>query len=108
MRFRGVEDCNQLIEEDPKTIQSQLIDYVISLREENKLNATTIRTRIAAVKKFYDTNDIELKWRKIKSYIGKGRKIKRNRPYTHFEIAKMLEKADQRARVVKDNRTKDS
>ena len=99
MRFRGAEDCNQLLEEDPKTIQSQLIDYVISLREENKLNATTIRTRIAAVKKFYDTNDIELKWRKIKSYIGKGRKNKRDRPYTHFEITKMLEKADQRARV---------
>jgi hypothetical protein len=52
MRFRGVEDCNQLIEEDPKTIQSQLIDYVISLREENKLNATTIRTRIAQLKNF--------------------------------------------------------
>jgi hypothetical protein len=27
---------------------------------------------MAAVKKFYDTNDIELKWAKIKSYVGKG------------------------------------
>ena len=28
---------------------------------------------MAAVKKFYDTNDIELKWAKIKSYVGKGK-----------------------------------
>jgi integrase len=99
MQYRKIQDCNQLIEEDPKTIQSQLIDYVISLREENKLSAATIKARIAAVKKFYDTNDIELRWKKINSYIGKGRKNKKDRPYTHTEIVKMLEKADQRARV---------
>lgn len=99
MQFRKIQDCNQLIKEDPKIIQPQLIDYVISLREEKKLNAATIKTRIAAVKKFYDTNDIELKWKKINSYIGKGKKNKKDRPYTHTEIIKMLEKADQRARV---------
>lgn len=85
--------------EDPIIIQRQLIDYVISLKVENKLNATTIKTRIAAVKKFYDTNDLELKWKKIKSYIGKGRKNNRDRPYTHLEIARMLEKADQRGKI---------
>ncbi|MGH9913346.1 MAG: hypothetical protein ACRD4J_12770 [Nitrososphaeraceae archaeon] len=98
MQFRKVQNCNQLIGEDPKAIQSKLIDYVISLREENKLNAATVKTRIA-VKKFYDTNDIELNWKKINSYIGKGKKSKKDRLYTHSEIVKMLEKADQRARV---------
>jgi len=33
MQFRKIKDCNRLIEEDPKIIQSQLIDYVISERE---------------------------------------------------------------------------
>jgi integrase len=99
MQFRRMQDCNQLIEEDPQMIQFKLIDYVISLREENKLNASTIKSRIAAVKKFYDTNDIELKWKKINSYIGKGRKNRKDRPYTRSEIVKMLEKADQRTRV---------
>ncbi|MGH9976079.1 MAG: hypothetical protein ACRD8Z_09640, partial [Nitrososphaeraceae archaeon] len=99
MKFRKVKDCDQLLAEDPMITQRQLTDYVISLRVENKLNATTIKTRLAAVKKFYDTNDIELKWKKIKSYIGKGRKNNRDRPYTHLEIARMLEKADQRGKV---------
>lgn len=98
MQFRKIQDCNQLIEEDPKIIQFKLIDHVISLRE-NKLNASTIKSRIAAVKKFYDTNDIELKWKKINSYIGKGKKNRKDRPYTSSEIVKMLEKADQRTRV---------
>jgi integrase len=57
---------------------------------------------MAAVRKFYDTNDIELKWVKIKSYVDKekgrggGRK---DRPYTIKEISKMLEKADQRGKI---------
>jgi integrase len=56
---------------------------------------------MAAVKKFYDTNDIELKWAKIKSYVGKGkgRGGRKDRSYTIKEISKMLEKADQRGKI---------
>lgn len=102
MQYRKVENCDQLLEGDPKIIQSQLIDYIISLREENKLTANTINTKIAAIKKFYDTNDLELRWKKIKSYVGRGRnkRNRKDRPYTHFEILNMLEKADQRGRVI--------
>ena len=83
-------------------IQAQLIDYIIYLREERKVVAATINTTMASIKKFYDTNDIELKWKKIKSYVGRGGKNRRNRrdrPYTHFEITKILEKADLRGKV---------
>jgi integrase len=99
LQFRGIQGCDQLIGEDPKIIQVKLIDYVISLREKNKLHSATIKSRIAAVKKFYETNDVELKWKKINSYIGRGRKNRKDRPYTHSEIIKMLEKADQRTKV---------
>jgi hypothetical protein len=34
---------------------------------------------MASIKKFYDTKDIELKWKKIKSYVGRGGKKRRNR-----------------------------
>jgi integrase len=48
--------------------------------------------------------EIELKWKKIKSYIGKSKSRryngKKDRPYTSIEILKMLEKADERERVV--------
>jgi integrase len=101
MEYRKVENCDQLLEGNPRILQQQIIDYIISLREDNKLNATTISSRVAPVKKFYETNDIELKWKRIKSYIGRGKnkRNKKDRPYTHLEIQKMLEKANQRGRV---------
>ena len=88
MQYRKIEDCNQLLQGDPRIIQAQLIEYIIHLREEGKLLG-------------YDTNDIELKWKKIKSYIGKGKdKLNRkDRPYTCVEISEMLEKADQQGRI---------
>lgn len=101
MKYRKVEGCDQLLEGDPRLIQSRLIDYVIYLREEKKLVGGTINTSMAVIRKFYDTNDIELRWKKIKSYVGKGKmQKKKDRPYTHTEISKMLEKTDQRGRVV--------
>ena len=101
MKYRRVENCDQLLEGDPRILQQQIIDYIISLREDDKLNANTISSRVYPVKKFYETNDLELKWKRIKSYIGRGKnkKHKKDRPYTHLEIQKMLEKAHQRGRV---------
>ena len=72
MRFRRLNDYSQPIQGDPRLIQSQLIENIIYLRENRKLGSNSINTNMAAVKKFYDTNDIELKWAKIKSYVGKG------------------------------------
>lgn len=47
------------------------------------------------------TNDIELRWKKIKSYVGHGgkKRSKKDRPYTHVEIAKMIEEADQKGKI---------
>jgi hypothetical protein len=56
---------------------------------------------MAAILEFYDTHDIELKWKKIKMYVygnGNGSR-KRDRPYTYFEIPKMSEKTEQRGKV---------
>ena len=95
-------DCSQLLHGDPRLIQSQLIEYVIHLREDRKLGSNSINTNMAAIKKFYETNDIELKWTKIKSYVGKGKGKgggRKDRPYTIKEISKMLEKTDQRGKV---------
>jgi integrase len=103
MRFKQIENCDLLVKEDPKIIQERLIDYILYMREELKIASYSINTKIAPIKKFYDCNDIELRWKKIKSYIGRNRSKrnngKRDRPYTHTEIAKMLEKADQRGRT---------
>jgi hypothetical protein len=53
--------AHKLLHGDPRLIQSQIIEYIISLRENRKLDSNSINSNIAAMKKFYDTNDIELK-----------------------------------------------
>jgi integrase len=71
------------------------------MKEELKLSRNSIYSRLSAVEKFYETNDIELRWKKIKSYIGHGgkKRSKKDRPYTHVEIANMIEEADQKGKI---------
>jgi len=100
MSYRNDERCDQLLEGEPALIQGRLIDYTIYLREEKKLVSKSIRFNLQALKAFYDANDIELKWNKIRGYAGKiKKKGKKDRPDTRQEIAKMLEKSDQRTRI---------
>jgi hypothetical protein len=66
------------VTEDPKIIQDSLINYIIYLREEMKIASSTISTRIPILLKFYYCNEIELKWKKIKSYIGKSKSRRYN------------------------------
>jgi site-specific recombinase XerD len=101
LRYLNISDCETLLQQDPKLIQSQLIEYVIYMKEELKLSRNSIYSRLSAVEKFYETNDIELRWKKIKSYIGHGgkKRSKKDRPYTHVEIANMIEEADQKGKI---------
>lgn len=96
----GSTEYEQLLKGDPRVIQSQIIEYVLHLRKQNTLTGRSINTRLSAIQKFYETNDVELKWKKIKSYIGSRKKKMKDRAYTREEITKMLEKADQRERIV--------
>jgi site-specific recombinase XerC len=100
MQYRGTTEYEQLLEGDPRLIQSQVIEYILHLRKQNTLTGRSINTRLSAIQKFYETNDVELKWKKIKTYIGSRKKKMKDRAYTREEIAKMLEKANQRERLV--------
>lgn len=92
-------DYDKLLGE-PRLIQSQIIEYVIYLKEERKLTSASIRSITSALHRFYDMNDIELRWKKIYSYAGQIKKKGKDRPYTKEEISRFLEKADQRERVI--------
>ena len=79
LKYKKVDSCDLLLQEDPRLIQQQLIDYIIYLREDLKISSSTINTRVAPLPKFYDTNDIELKWKKIKSYVGRNKSRRNDR-----------------------------
>lgn len=58
MQYRGAAEYEQLLESDPKVIQSQIIEYILHLRKQNTLTGRSINTRLSAIQKFYETNDI--------------------------------------------------
>ena len=56
--------------------------------------------RAAALKHFYEMNDIILNWKKINRFIGEKTRTVKDRAYTKEEIRKMLDKCDERKRVM--------
>jgi integrase len=56
--------------------------------------------RLAAIRKFYEMNDVMLNWKKVANYLGENTKKLKNRSYATEEIQSLLTKADERMRVV--------
>ena len=97
MKFKGLTDCEQLLDGDPKLIQSNIIEWLIHLKEVQNLSYASISLYCTALHHFYDMNDIAgLNWKKISSFIGENIKTVKDRPYTKEEISKLLDAAQDR------------
>jgi integrase len=84
---------DKLLDKDPKTIQMDICDYVIHLKNQGIIKPRSIEGYLAAIRKFYVMNDVtQLNWAKIHSFTGENEKQIEDRPYTHAEIQKMLQK----------------
>jgi integrase len=100
MKYKNFTNLVQLFNEDIKHIQSNVIDYILYLKEVRKLSSQTLFITSAALKHFYDMNDVLLNWKKINRFIGVLVRTVKDRAYTKQEIRKMLEKCDERKKVM--------
>ena len=95
------ENYDKLLTSNPRMIQSRIIDFIIYCKDTKQLAPSTIRGNIAAIKHFYEMNDIEdLKWKKINAFQGEFYKVVDDRAYTHEEIKKMVDIADLRDKAI--------
>jgi len=90
---------NPLSERDPRLIERQILDFIIKMKKEGK-NWGAIHNYVSMILSFYKINDVILNTTKISRFMPEQRKVKKDRGYTHEEISKMLEIADERVRVV--------
>jgi integrase len=90
---------NLLLDRNPRIIESQIVDYVMTLRSEG-IAFATIQFLVAPIITFYSLNDIVLNKRKVSRYFGEYRKRVKDRAYTSEEIWKALQTADQRMKVI--------
>jgi integrase len=90
---------NPLSEKDPRVIERQIIHFIIKMKKEGKSHGA-IHNYVSKILSFYKINDVILNTTKITRFVPEQRKVKKDRGYTHEEISKMLEIADERMRVV--------
>jgi integrase len=82
-----------------KAIEDKIIEYIIYLKKQGK-SKVAIHNYLEPVCSLYAINDVILNRKKINKFVPENRKIKNDRAYTHEEISKLLEIADERMRVI--------
>ncbi|MDP9489274.1 MAG: site-specific integrase [Thermoproteota archaeon] len=95
--FAGTDDI--FYGNNPRLIERKIINYIEFLKKEGK-TASRINVYVIPVKSFYTINDVILNVRKIGKFLPENRKVRQGKAYTHSEIGKMLEIADERIRAV--------
>ncbi len=85
--------------DNPRLIEEKIIEYIVNMKANGK-GYSTIHNYAAAVMAFYKINDIVLNVAKINRFIPVQKKVRKDRAYSHNEILKMLEIADERMRAV--------
>jgi integrase len=99
MKLTNVDDLLLHASTNPRLIEAQIIDYVMTLRNDG-IAFTTIQFFIAHILTFYSLNDVVLNRRKITRYIGEYKRIVKDRAYTTEEIHRALQTADERMRMI--------
>ena len=72
MRFLRIQkgDYDALIKQESELIQGNIIDFTVFCRDTGQLSPGTVKSYVAAVHKFYNMNDVELKCEEFKRAIS--------------------------------------
>lgn len=100
MKYLHITDYEELIINDIKVIQKNIIDFLIYCKEIHKLSPATIHSYLAAIKRFYDMNDVVLNWKKIKAYQGEFYRVVDDEAYTHEQIQLLVDNASMRDKAI--------
>lgn len=90
MKYSGLNtDYDKLANEDPGKIQILVEDYVLSIK--SKVNPNSIPTYVYPIQSFLDSNDIELKWKKIKRLYPANIKKRGKSAYNTEQVQTLLD-----------------
>jgi hypothetical protein len=101
MKYLKITEVDQLLAEsnNPKNIEVQIIDYIMSLRNDG-LSYATMKYFVAPIFTFYQLNDVLLNRKKVGRYFGEYKKVVRDRAYSTEQIQQALQTADIRMRCI--------
>lgn len=101
IEFVNCKCINDLVSKfhDARDIERRIIEFIIHLKEQGK-KFQSIHNYVTPIISFYKINDIMLNTKKIRKFMPPKTRAKKNRGYTHEEIRKLLDIADERMRAV--------
>jgi site-specific recombinase XerD len=99
LNFLKLKEVNDLLSNQPRYIESQIISYIMSLRDSGIAYAT-IQFLVAPIFTFYQLNDIVLNRKKVSRYLGEYRRVAKDGAYTTEQIQTALQNADARMRMM--------
>ena len=86
-----VTEVDSLLETNsPKIIEAQLIDYIMSLRNDG-IAYSTIKYLLAPIFTFYQLNDVLLNKKKVFRYLGEYKRVIKDKAYTTEQIRQALQ-----------------
>ena len=97
LKLKEVDDL--LSNQHPRYIESQIIGYIMSLRESD-VSQGTIKYLVAPIFTFYQLNDVVLNRKKVARYFGEYKKVVKDTAYTTDQIQVALQNADARTRMI--------
>ena len=86
-----------------RPVESLLKDWIFHMRSDNDIiSPNSIRRHIHALASFYTINDVVelINFKKLWRFLPENHKAVEDRAYTVEEIAKMLQTADERMKVI--------
>ena len=84
---------------NPRYIESQIISYIMYLRERGTAYAT-IHFLIAPIFTFYQLNDVVLNRKKVSRYLGEYKRVGNDGSYNIEQLRIMLQNADSRLSMI--------
>jgi integrase len=98
LKLTGIDDL-LIHQSDKKILESQIIDYIMSLRNDG-ISYNTIKYLVTPIFTFYQLNDVILNRKRIHRYFGEYKRVKKDTAYTTDQIAQALQSSDARMRCI--------
>lgn len=99
LQIVGYHDLTELLSRDHKQVENEIIEFIITFKEKG-MKYSTIINYIKPVISFCKINDIMLNTKKINRFMPPKIRSKKTTAYTHEQIQRLLDIADERMRAV--------
>ncbi len=100
MKFCKVATYDDMLLFDKNRLEGLVRDYIIHLRHDKKLAPASVSMYIAAITHFYEMNDVQINWKKLKKFKPRIRSVIEDRPYTREQIKTLLNSCVLRDRAI--------